>query len=108
LDSDNPFCGVEHHHIKGERGAPYPQLLQQLQMAHCTNGPPCEENQECWLGEGSESHPLMLIPIEDVVVDPLPSSSEEGEYHKAPVESGGITNVDNKDLHQVDEELGSD
>ena len=57
-------------------------------------------------GDGSESQPLRLIPIKDVVVSPAPSSSEEGKYHKAPVESSGITKVDNEELDLVEEKLG--
>src|SRR5579872_915574 len=89
LDSNDPFHGVEHRHqaIPGERGTPYPCLSQCLQMAHRSSGPPCEANHEYWAGDGSKGCPMRLIPIEDVTVLPplATSSSENSEYHKAPV-----------------------
>ena len=53
--------------------------------------------------------PLCLIPIEDLVIDPVPVSSEEeeGEYSKALVESGEITEVDPSELDKVEERLAS-
>ena len=102
-NSDNPFHGVEHCHVEGERGTPYPCLSHHLQMAHHMGGPPCEENCEYWVGDGSGGHPLRLIPIEDTIISPplSSSSSEDGEYHEAPIESGGIMDVDNEELDLV-------
>src|SRR5579872_1046126 len=99
-DSNSPFRAVEHH-VAGERGTPYPRLSTYHQLAHWTSGPPREENREHWAGEGSVGQPLRLISIEDVVVDPAPSLSEDGEYHEAPVASGGITEVDNDELDKA-------
>src|SRR5579872_2140321 len=100
-DAPRPHC----HHIAGERGTPYPQLSQHLQMAHHLLGPPCEANCESWVGEGSEASPLRLIPIEDVSVEPplTESSSGEEEYQEAPVvkeedEGVGITDVSKREL----------
>src|SRR5579872_6993816 len=88
--------------VAGERGTPYPRMLMCMQMVHRTAGPPNEANRERWVGLGSADHPIMLIPIEDVVVTPgSPSSEEDGEYQEAPVadeEEGGITEVSNSEL----------
>jgi hypothetical protein len=111
LDSDSPFCGVERcQHIAGERGTLYPRLSQHLQMACWSSGPPCEENCEFWAGDGSEGCLMRLISIEDVTMSPplALSSSKEGEYHKAPIELGGITEVSNEDLDLAEEKRGSD
>ena len=58
------------------------------------------------LVRGSESQSLRLIPIEDIVVDPVPSSSEASKYHKAPVASSGVMEVDNEDLDLAEEKPG--
>src|SRR5579872_3185143 len=86
--------------VAGERGTPYPCMSMRTQMARRTMGPPNEANHECWVGEGSADRPIMLIPIEDVVVTPASSSSdEEGEYHEAPVaDAGSITEVSDAEL----------
>src|SRR5579872_5845472 len=94
--------------IPGERGTPYPHMSMRTQKARRTTGPPNEANCERWVGSGSADHPIMLIPIEDVVVTPaLPSSDEEaGDYHEAPVaeeEEGGITEVSNSELDLAEE-----
>ena len=91
--------------VAGERGTLYPRMSMHTQMARRTNGPPNEANREHWVGEGSADRPIMLIPIEDVVVTPALSSSEEdGEYHEAPVaDEGGITEVSNSELDLVED-----
>src|SRR5579872_6613144 len=97
-DSDTPCLCC--HRVPGEKGTPYPCLSQHLQMVCCSSGPPCEENCEYWASDGSKGCPLRFIPIEDVTISPplALSSSEDREYHEAPIESGGIIEVDNKDL----------
>ena len=111
-DSDNPFHGVECRCrvIPGEGGTPYPHLSQCLQMACHSSGPPHEANHGYWAGDGSEGCPMRLIPIEDVTVSPpLTSSSfEDGEYHKALVEDGGITDVLDQDLDLAGRKRGLD
>src|SRR5579872_6838676 len=62
LDSDAPR--LHHHGVPGERGTPYPRLLQHLQMA-CQLSGPREENRESWASKGSEACLLRLIPIEN-------------------------------------------
>ena len=90
--------------IPGERGTPYPRMSMRTQMARRTAGPPNEANRECWVGEGSADHPIRLIPIEDVVVTPASSSSEDREYHKVPVaDEGGIMEVSNSELDLAEE-----
>src|SRR5579872_4493441 len=86
--------------VAGEQGTPYPHMSMRTQMVRRTTGPPNEANRERWVGSGSADHPIMLIPIEDVVVTPVsPSSEEDGEYHEAPVaDEGGITEVSNSEL----------
>src|SRR5579872_3160571 len=101
-NSNSPFRATEGS-VAGERETPYIRLSTHHQLVHWTGGPPREENREYWTGEGSVDHPLRLITIEDVIVDPSPSLSKEGEYHEAPVESGGITKVDNNKLDKVEE-----
>src|SRR5579872_239436 len=96
--------------IPGERSTPYPRMSMRTQKARRTTGPPNEANRERWVGLGSADHPIMLIPIEDVVVTPAsPSSEENGEYHEAPVveEEGGITEVSNAELDVVTEDKES-
>ena len=95
--------------IPGERGTPYPRMLMRTQKARRTTGPPNEANRERWVGSGSADHPIMLIPIEDVVVTPaLHSSEEDREYHEAPVEEeGGITEVSNSELDLAEEKESS-
>src|SRR5579872_5594914 len=56
--------------VAGEQGTPYPRMSMRMQMARRTVGPPNEANRERWVGSGSADHPIMLIPIEDVVVTP--------------------------------------
>src|SRR5579872_7520883 len=71
--------------VARERGTPYPRMSMCTQRVRRTTGPPNEANRERWVGSGSADHPIMLIPIEDVVVTPAsPSSEEDGEYHEAP------------------------
>src|SRR5579872_7149067 len=86
--------------VAGERGTPYPRMSMCTQKVRRTTGPPNEANCERWVGSGSADHPIMLIPIEDVIVTPAsPSSEADGEYHEAPVEDeGGITEVSNSEL----------
>ena len=100
--SSSPSNSRRRRPIPGERGTPYPPMSMRTQKARRTTGPPNEANRECWVGSGSADHPIMLIPIEDVVVTPaLSSSDEEGEYQEAPVaeeEEGGITEVSNSEL----------
>ena len=69
-------------------------------MVCWSSGPPHKENHEYWAGDGSEGCSMRLIPIEDVTVSPplTSSSSEDGEYHEAPIEDGGTTDVSNWDL----------
>src|SRR5579872_5019300 len=102
LDSDCPSCGVECCHlILGERRTLYLHLSQCLQMAHRSFGPPHEENCEYWASDSSKGCSMRLIPIEDVTVSPplASSSSEDREYHEAPVEEeGGIMDVSDWDL----------
>ena len=95
--------------VAGERGTPYPCMSMRTQMAHRTTGPLNEANRECWVGSGSADHPIMLIPIKDVVVTPaLSSSDEDGEYHEAPVaDEGGITEVSNLELDLAEEKESS-
>ena len=99
-DSDAPRLRCRG--VPGERGTPYPCLSQHLQMARWSSGPPQEENHESCAGDSSEACPMRLIPIEDVVVSPplATSSSEDGEYHEAPVEDEGvgITDVLDREL----------
>ena len=106
-NSDDPFHRVECRcrAIPGEQGTPYPRLSQHLQMVHQSSGPPHEEGCEYWASDGSKGCPMRLIPIEDVVVSPplTKSSSEDGEYHEAPVEDEvdegvGITDVSDQEL----------
>ena len=80
-------------------------MSMRTQMARRTAGPPNEVNCERWVGSGSADHPIMLIPIEDVVVTPAsPSSEEDGEYHEAPVaDEGGIMEVSNSELDLAEE-----
>src|SRR5579872_7395713 len=87
--------------IAGEWGTRYLRLSTHHQLAHCTGGPPREENREHGTGKGSVDHPLQLIPIKDVIIDPVPSSEEK--YYEAPVESGGITEVDPDELDKAEE-----
>ena len=95
--------------VAGERSTPYLRMSMHTQRARSTTGPPNEANRECWVGSGSADHPIMLIPIEDVVVTPtLPSSEEDGEYHEAPVaDEGGITEVSNSELDLAEEKESS-
>src|SRR5579872_6686015 len=95
--------------IPGEQGTPYPRMLMRTQKACRTTGPPNEANREHWVGSGSANHPIMLIPIEDVVVTlASPSSEEDGEYHEAPVaEEGGIMEVSNSELDLAEEKESS-
>jgi hypothetical protein len=95
--------------IAGEWGTPYPRMSMCTQKARRTTGPPNEANRERWVGSGSADHPIMLIPIEDVIVTPAsPSSEEEGEYHEAPVaDEGGITEVSNSELDLAEEKESS-
>src|SRR6201993_4678187 len=105
-DSSPSPSSRRRHWVAGERGTPYPRMSMRTQMARRTAGPPNEVNRERWVGSGSADHPIMLIPIEDVVVTPaLPSSEEDGEYHEAPVaeEEGGITEVSNSELDLAEE-----
>src|SRR5579872_558969 len=101
--SPSPSSSCRHHRVAGERGTPYPHMSMHTQMARRTAGPPNEVNRERWVGSGSADHPIMLIPIEDVIVTPAsPSSEEDGEYHEAPVDDeGGITEVSNSELDLV-------
>ena len=105
--SSSPSGSRRRRPIPGERGTPYPRMLMRTQKAHRTTGPPNEANRERWVGSGSADHPIMLIPIEDVVVTPAsPSSEEDGEYQEAPVaeeEEGGITEVSNSELDLAEE-----
>jgi hypothetical protein len=97
------------HHVAGERGTPYPHMFMRTQMACRTAGPPCEVNRESWVGDGSADLPLRLIPIEDVMVTPVSSPSEDGEYHKVPVaDEGGITDVLNLELDLAEEKESAD
>src|SRR5579872_1983150 len=93
--SSSPSASCRRRQIPGERGTPYPHMSMRTQKARRTAGPPNEANREHWVGSGSANHPIMLIPIEDVIVAPASSSSdEEGEYHEAPVvDERGITEV---------------
>src|SRR5579872_5853602 len=97
------------HQVAGERGTPYPRMSMHTQMARCTAGPPNEANREHWVGSGSVSNPIMLIPIEDVVVTPASSSSDEdGEYQEAPVAAEDrITEVSNSELDLAEEKESS-
>src|SRR5579872_1653545 len=107
-DSSSSPSRSSRRRVAGERGTPYPCMLMRTQMAHHTTGPPNEANCECWVGSGSADHPIMLIPIEDVVVTPASSSSEDGEYHEAPVvDEGGITEVSNSELDLAEEKESS-
>src|SRR5579872_3671459 len=103
--SSSPSHSRRRHPIPGERGTPYPCMSMRTQKACRTTGPPNEANRERWVGSGSADHPIMLIPIEDVVVTlASPSSDEDGEYHEAPVEEeGGITEVSNSELDLAEE-----
>ena len=101
--SSSPSPSRRRHPIPGERGTPYPHMSMRTQKARRTTGPPNEANRERWVGSGSADHPIMLIPIEDVVVTPASSSSEDGEYHEAPVEEGRITEVSNSELDLAEE-----
>src|SRR5579872_5262886 len=105
--SSPPSC--HRRRVAGERGTPYPHMSMRTQMARRTTGPPNEANHECWVGLGFADHPIMLIPIEDVIVTPALSSSEEdGEYHEAPVaDEGGITEVSNSELDLAEEKESS-
>src|SRR5579872_425300 len=110
--SEEDSSSSSSHHpcrqVAGERGTPYPRMSMRTQMARRTSGPPNEANHECWVGDGSVDRPIMLIPIEDVVVTPALSSSEEGEYHEAPVaDEGGITDVSNSELDLAEEKESS-
>src|SRR5579872_3367430 len=98
-----------HRQVAGERGTPYPRMSMRTQMARRTTGPLNEANREHWVGSGSADHPIMLIPIEDVVVTPAsPSSEEDGEYHEAPVaDKGGIMEVSNSELDLAEEKESS-
>jgi hypothetical protein len=77
-------------------------------MVRQSLGPPHEENCEYWASDGSKGCLMRLIPIEDVVVSPplTLSSSEDGKYHKAPVEDGGITDNSSQDLDLVGRKRG--
>src|SRR5579872_3565239 len=104
--SSSPSHSHRRRPIPGERGTPYPHMSMRTQKARRTTGPPNEANREHWVGSGSADHPIMLIPIEDVVVTPASPSSEDGEYHEAPVEEeeeGGITEVSNSELDLAEE-----
>src|SRR5579872_5219534 len=103
--SPSPSSSRCRRRVAGERGTPYPRMSMRTQMARRTTGPPNEVNCERWVGSGSVDHPIMLIPIEDVVVTPaLPSSEEDGEYHEALVaDEGGITEVSNSELDLAEE-----
>ena len=107
--SSSPSHSRRHRPIPGERGTPYPRMSMRTQKARRTTGPPNEANRERWVGTGSADHPIMLIPIEDVVVTPAsPSSEEDGEYHEAPVaEEGGIMEVSNSELDLAEEKESS-
>src|SRR5579872_5910576 len=107
--SPSPSSSRRRRRVAGERGTLYPRMSMRTQMARCTAGPPNEANCERWIGSGSADHPIMLIPIEDVVVAPAsPSSEEDGEYHKAPVaEEGGITEVSNSELDLAEDKESS-
>ena len=105
--SPSPSSSRRRRRVAGERGTPYPRMSMRTQMARRTNGPPNEANRERWVGSGSADHPIMLIPIEDVVRTPVsPSSEEDGEYQEAPMaeeEEGGITEVSNSELDLAEE-----
>src|SRR6201993_213394 len=107
--SPSPSRSRRRRPIPGERGTPYPHMSMRTQKARRTTGPPNEANRERWVGSGSADHPIMLIPIEDVVVTPAsPSSEEDREYHEAPVaEEGGITEVSNSELDLAEEKESS-
>src|ERR1700757_4536931 len=99
--SPSPSSSRRRRRVAGEGGTPYPRMSMRPQRARRTTGPPNEANRERWVGSGSADHPIMLIPIEDVVRTPSsPSSEEDGEYQEAPVaeEEGGITEVSNSEL----------
>ena len=109
-DSSSSPPSWRRRRIPGERGTPYPRMSMRTQMARRTTGPPNEANRECWVGDRSADHPIRLIPIEDVVVTPASSSSEEdGDYHEAPVadDEGGITEVSNSELDLAEEKESS-
>src|SRR5579872_3961960 len=105
--SPSPSSSRRRRRVAGEQGTPYPRMLMRTQMARRTAGPPREANRERWVGSGSADHPIMLIPIEDVVRTPAsPSSEEDGEYQEAPMaeeEEGGITEVSNSELDLAEE-----
>ena len=105
----SPSPSHSRHRIPGERGTPYPHMSMRTQKARRTTGPPNEANRERWVGSGSANHPIMLIPIKDVIVTPAsPSSEEDREYHEAPVaEEGGITEVSNSELDLAEEKESS-
>src|SRR5579872_4049160 len=109
--SSSPSHSRRRRPIPGEWGTPYPRMSMCTQKARRTTGLPNEANRERWVGSGSTNHPIMLIPIEDVVVTPAsPSSEEDGEYHEAPVEEeeeGGITEVSYSELDLVEEKESS-
>src|SRR5579872_601985 len=75
-DSSSSPPSRHRRRVAGEWGTPYPRMLMHTQMARCTTGPPNEANCERWVGSGSADHPIMLIPIEDVIVTPASPSSE--------------------------------
>src|SRR5579872_7519545 len=107
-DSSSSSSPHSRRRVAGERGTPYLRMSMRTQMARRTAGPPNEANCECWVSEGSADHPIRLIPIEDVVVTPASSSSEDGEYHKVPVaDEGGITEVSNSELDLAEEKESS-
>src|SRR5579872_6594728 len=67
-DSSSSPPSRRRRRVAGEQGTPYPHMSMRTQMARRTTGPPNEANRERWVGSGSANHPIMLIPIEDVVV----------------------------------------
>src|ERR1700757_1130220 len=107
--SPSPSSPRRRRRVAGERGTPYPRMSMRTQMARRTAGPPNEANCERWVGSGSADHPIMLIPIEDVVVTPAsPSSEEDGEYHEAPVAGeGGILGGSESELDLAEEKESS-